>query len=171
MFGKKKKQPNTLQDQVAAEGNNQIQFEKNIKTLWIYTTLFCLFALVLIVVSSIIQSKINSKAEYYQDQYENAQTSSQSTIKNIQDENAALKKDIETYKQKAERLEILSQTDTQLLNDAAELIENAQYLLAAQQYVTNGRMEQARAELKKINKDKLSDSMLEIYETLQKRLD
>ncbi len=164
-------QNTNMQPESTADNANQVQFEKNIKTLWIYTTLFCLFALVLIVVSSIIQGKINSKAEYYQDQYENAQTSSQSTIKNIQDENAALKKDIETYKQTAQRLEAMAQTDTQLINEAAQLIENAQYLLEAQQYASSGKTEQARTEFKKIDSSKLPQDMLEIYETLQKRLD
>lgn len=181
MFGKKKNKanevktvPDAVNEQEKAADNNQaseVQFEKNIKTLWIYTTLFCLFALILIVVSSVIQSKINSKAEYYQDQYESAQTSSQSTIKNIQDENAALKRDIETYKSKAERLEQQSTADSELLNDAAELIENAQYLLSAQQAVTNGKLEEARAELKKVNPEKLSDVMKTVYDALVKRLD
>lgn len=169
MFNKKKKQPEAQSS--SENGTNEVQFEKNIKTLWIYTTLFCLFALVLIVVSSIIQSKINSKAEYYQDRYESAQTSSQSTIKNIQDENAALKKDLEAYKAKAERLEELSVTDTELLNNAAELLENAEYLLSAQQYLTNGKSAEARAQFKKVNPGKLSDTMRSAYEALQKRLD
>lgn len=181
MFGKKKNKanevktaPDAVNEQEKKADNNQaseVQFEKNIKTLWIYTTLFCLFALILIVVSSVIQSKINSKAEYYQDQYESAQTSSQSTIKNIQDENAALKRDIETYKSKAERLERQSTADSELLNDAAELIENAQYLLSAQQAVTNGKLEEARAQFKKVNPEKLSDVMRTAYDALMKRLD
>ena len=178
MFNKKKKNDDTQAltestDKVQSEksGENEVQFEKNIKTLWIYTTLFCIFVLALIVVSSIIQSKINSKAEYYQDQYESAQTSSQSTIKNIQDENAALKKDLETYKAMAEQLEIRSETDAELINDAAELIENAEYLLSAQQYLTNGNREAAREQFIKVNSDKLTGAMLDVYETLQKRLD
>ena len=148
-----------------------MQFEKNIKTLWIYTTLFCLFALVLIVVSSIIQGKINSKAEYYQDRYESAQTSSQSTIKNIQDENAALKRDLETYKKKAERLELLSGTDAELLDEAAELIENADSLLAAQQLEADGEDKAALAELNKVNSNKLTSAMRRAYDELRERLD
>ena len=158
-------------DKDGAGAVSEMQFEKNIKTLWIYTTLFCLFALVLIVVSSIIQGKINSKAEYYQDRYESAQTSSQSTIKNIQDENEALKRDLETYKKKAERLELLSGTDTELLNEAAELIENADYLLAAQKLESDGEDKAALAELNKVNSNKLTSAMRQVYDELRERLD
>lgn len=159
------------EDKDSAGAASEVQFEKNIKTLWIYTTLFCLFALVLIVVSSIIQGKINSKAEYYQDRYESAQTSSQSTIKNIQDENEALKRDLETYKKKAERLELLSGTDTELLNEAAELIENADYLLAAQKLESDGEDKAALAELNKVNSNKLTSAMRQVYDELRERLD
>lgn len=159
------------EDKDSAGAGSEVQFEKNIKTLWIYTTLFCLFALVLIVVSSIIQGKINSKAEYYQDRYESAQTSSQSTIKNIQDENAALKRDLETYKKKAERLELLSGTDAELLDEAAELIENADYLLAAQQLEADGEDKAALAELNKVNSNKLTSAMRRAYDELRERLD
>ncbi len=159
------------EDKDSAGAVSEVQFEKNIKTLWIYTTLFCLFALVLIVVSSIIQGKINSKAEYYQDRYESAQTSSQSTIKNIQDENAALKRDLETYKKKAERLELLSGTDAELLDEAAELIENADYLLAAQQLEADGEDKAALAELNKVNSNKLTSAMRRAYDELRERLD
>lgn len=158
-------------DKDGAGAVSEMQFEKNIKTLWIYTTLFCLFALVLIVVSSIIQGKINSKAEYYQDRYESAQTSSQSTIKNIQDENEALKRDLETYKKKAERLELLSGTDTELLNEAAELIENADYLLAAQKLESDGEDKAALAEFNKVNSNKLTSAMRQVYDELRERLD
>ena len=159
------------EDKDSAGAVSEVQFEKNLKTLWIYTTLFCLFALVLIVVSSIIQGKINSKAEYYQDRYESAQTSSQSTIKNIQDENAALKRDLETYKKKAERLELLSGTDAELLDEAAELIENADYLLAAQQLEADGEDKAALAELNKVNSNKLTSAMRRAYDELRERLD
>lgn len=159
------------EDKDSAGAASEVQFEKNIKTLWIYTTLFCLFALVLIVVSSIIQGKINSKAEYYQDRYESAQTSSQSTIKNIQDENAALKRDLETYRKKAERLELLSGTDAELLNEAAELIENADYLLAAQKLESDGEDKAALAELNKVNSNKLTSAMRQVYDELRERLD
>ncbi len=159
------------EDKDSAGAGSEVQFEKNIKTLWIYTTLFCLFALVLIVVSSIIQGKINSKAEYYQDRYESAQTSSQSTIKNIQDENEALKRDLETYKKKAERLELLSGTDAELLDEAAELIENADYLLAAQQLEADGEDKAALAELNKVNSNKLTSAMRRAYDELRERLD
>ena len=154
-----------------AQPEKEVQFEKNIKTLWIYTTLFCLFALVLIVVSSIIQGRIDSRAEYYQDRYENAQSSSQSTIKNIQDENAALKKDLESYKAKSELLDSRTAQDEKLINNAAALIQNADLLISAQEYVQSGKRNDARECLRKVDADILSQTMREVYDSLRERLD
>ena len=163
MFGKKK---NTA----ASAENSDKQFEKNIKTLWIYTILFCAFALVLIVVSSVIQGKMNSDAEYYQDQYENAQTSNQSTIKNIKDENAALKKDLAVYKSEHDRKSAEYEQNKELLNNANELIENAEYLILALECEDNNDKAQAKAYLNKINPDMLSDTMKAAYEALKTEL-
>ena len=148
----------------------EVQFEKNIKTLWIYTTLFCLFALVLIVVSSLIQSKINSRAEYYQSQYESEQTANRSTIKNISDENAALKQDLARYKSRAEALEAQTAADSELLAAAADLAENEAYLAMAQSALMSGNYEKARAEFKKIDAERLSEELQEAYAALQKRI-
>lgn len=163
MFGKKKNTP-------APAENGDVQFEKNIKTLWVYTLLFCAFALVLIIVSSIIQGKINSEAEYYQDQYENAQTSNQSTIKNIQDENAALKKDLAVFKSEHEKTSAENEQNKELLNNANELIENAEYLILALECEDNNDDAQAKAYLNKINPDMLSESMKSAYEALKTEL-
>ena len=169
MFGKKKEAA-TTPETAEQPADNTVQFEKNIKTLWIYTTLFCLFALVLIVVSSVIQSKINSRAEYYQDQYENTKTTSQSAIKNIRDENEALKKDLESYKSRAEALEAQTESDAALLNAASLMVENAEYLAKAQSALSSGNTEQARAYYRRIAPDKLSAELVTVYESLKARL-
>ncbi len=165
MLNKDKKQPKADGEQTQTKA-----FEKNIKTLWIYTTLFCLFALALILISSFWQYKNDRRAEYYQDQYENVQTSSQSTIKNIQTENEALKNDIEKYKSEYEKLKKLFETEEALLNDAGAIIENADYLIKAQSYYSNYNYKSAREMLTAIDEAKLSPTMTEIYNKLKERL-
>ncbi len=165
MLGKKK---STAPDK--NEQKNDVQFQKNIKTLWIYTSLFCAFALVLIIVSSVIQGKINSDAEYYQDKYDKAQSSNQSTIKNIQDENAALKRDIAKANAELEILNDESESNTDLLNNSAELLLNAEYLLDAYDEYINGTNDNARTSLAKVNSQMLTDKMKSVYDMLNQKL-
>ncbi len=146
------------------------EFEKNIKTLWIYTTLFCLFALILIIISSYVQYKIDRRAEYYQDQYESAQTSSQSTIKNIQTENNTLKKDIEKYKEQATICKEQAEQDAVLLQNSAEMLENAEILLDIQNDVSKRNYISAREKMKTVSEQHLSEKMLEIYNGLKDKL-
>ena len=151
-----------------SEGSGEIQFEKNIKTLWIYTTLFCLFALALIVVSSLIQGKINSKAEYYEDIYTQEINSSKSTIQNIQTENQSLKSAIELYKEENTKLTEQATADSELVREQTELITNAEYLLLAQKAANSGRRAEAKKYLEMVNKERLTDTMLECYINLTK---
>ncbi len=165
MFKKKKPvEPTTEQNTETKE------FEKNIKTLWIYTTLFCVFALVLIAISSYVQYKIDRRAEYYQDQYENVQTSSQSTIKNIQTENDTLKKDIEKYKEEATICKEQAEQDTLLLQKSAEMLENAEILLDIQTDVSARNYNSAREKMQSVDTEHLSEKMLEIYNNLKDKL-
>lgn len=164
---KKKKPVETPVEQT----NETQEFQKNIKTLWIYTTLFCVFALVLIAISSYVQYKIDRRAEYYQDQYENVQTSSQSTIKNIQTENDTLKKDIEKYKKEATICKEQAENDAELLQKSAEMIENAEILLDVQNDVNARNFASAREKMQTVNADCLSDKMLEVYNALKDKLD
>lgn len=151
-----------------SEGSGEVQFEKNIKTLWIYTTLFCLFALALIVVSSLIQGKINSKAEYYEDIYTQEINSSKSTIQNIQTENQSLKSAIELYKEENTKLTEQATADAELVSEQTELITNAEYLLLAQKAANSGRRAEAKKYLEMVNKERLTDTMLECYINLTK---
>lgn len=167
MFKKKK----TELPPVTEQNTESKEFEKNIKTLWIYTTLFCIFALVLILISSFVQYKIDQRAEYYQDQYENVQTSSQSTIKNIQTENDALKKDIEKYKKEASVCKQQAEQDTVLLQNSVSMLENAEILLDIQTDVAARNYTSAREKMQSVDTDHLSEKMLEIYNSLKDKLD
>ena len=117
-----------------------------------------------------IQSKIDKRAEYYQDQYETVQSSSQSTIKNIKDENNALKADIEVYKQKAKTAEETLKTEQQNLATANETIKNAQYVIDAQTSVFYHKNNEAREYLKLVDTQYLTEEMLKTYESLVKRV-
>jgi len=165
MFKKKKTEA------PVTETNETKEFEKNIKTLWIYTTLFCLFALILIIISSFVQYKIDRRAEYYQGQYETVQSSSQSTIKNIQTENDALKKDIEKYKQEASICKEQAENDAVLLQKSAAMLENAEILLEIQNAVSSRDMNTARELMQTVDVNNLSEKMLEIYNGLKDKLD
>ena len=57
------------------------------------------------------------------------------------------------------------------MDEAAELIENADYLLAAQQLEADGEDKAALAELNKVNSNKLTSAMRRAYDELRERLD
>ncbi len=161
MFNKKPKTEQVQQND---------EYQSKMKVLWIYTSLFCLFALVLILLSSFIQSKIDKRAEYYQDQYESAQTTAKSTIKNIKDENNALKADIEVYKKKAEDAQTSLDNSQQSLDFANKVIENAQYVIDAQTSVFFHKNKEAKETLKLVDTQYLTEEMLKTYESLAKRV-
>ena len=155
---KKKEKPESVQP---IEENTE--FKKNIKTLWVYTSLFCTFALVLILVSSLIQSKVDSRAENLQDQIESERTTSQSTIQNIQTKNDDLVKKNEKLKQENEFLKSQAETEKQLLESANEIIVNAEYLTKA---LTATDAETARAYIAKIDPARLSPDLFAEYSRL-----
>lgn len=155
---KKKEKPEAVE---TAQENTE--FKKNIKTLWIYTSLFCTFALVLILVSSLIQGKVDSRAENLQDQIESERTTSQSTIQNIQTKNDALVKENEELKSQNDFLKSQADTEKQLLDSANEIIVNAEYLTKALTAVDN---DTARAYLTKIDPSRLSPTLFAEYTRL-----
>lgn len=172
MFKKKKKAEQTADTQAVQTPEQECaDFQKNIKTLWIYTSLFCVFALALILISSFIQGKIDKRAEYYQDQYENVQSSSQSTIKNIETENEALKASNEKYKDQVEFYKKQFETEEELVKASAEIIENSEYLLQAQTAVSNRDKDSARTALSKIDVNYLTDTMRVVYDGLKAELE
>ena len=57
------------------------------------------------------------------------------------------------------------------MNEAAGLSENADYLLAAQKLESDGEDKAALAELNKVNSNKLTSAMRQVYDELRERLD
>lgn len=164
----KKKKPETTPETAATEENGEEKVKKDIKLLWIYTGLFCLFALVLIFISSFVQGKMHS--DYWQDQYEGEKTSSQSIIKNIQTENTALKNENAALKKENAEIKAWCQASEETITDSSALVENYEYLITAQNEANKGNKSKARESLRKIDENILSDETSAIYEKLCKNL-
>lgn len=152
----------------AAPSQENEEFKKNIKTLWIYTSLFCAFALILILISSVIQGKVDNRAENLQDQIESERTASQSTIQNIQTKNNDLVKQNEKLTKENEFWKEQAETEKQLLQTANEIIINAEYLTKALSATSS---DVARSYIEKINPEYLSGDLLAEYTRLVTELD
>ena len=131
--------------------------------MWIYTTLFCLSALLLILISFFIQKKINSTADYYQWLYEGEKTSSQSTIKNIQTENTALRNENAALKDENAELKTRNEHCSETINAGAELAQSYEYIALAQ---NAGSRSKARSYLEKVDPEILTGDMQKLYEKL-----
>ncbi|MBQ8606099.1 MAG: hypothetical protein IJ408_05120 [Clostridia bacterium] len=157
----KKKKTQTPPENTEAGGEQK--FQKDIKVLWIYTTLFCLSALLLILISFFIQKKINSTADYYQWLYEGEKTSSQSTIKNIQTENTALRNENAALKDENAELKTRNEHCSETINAGAELAQSYEYIALAQ---NAGSRSKARSYLEKVDPEILTGDMQKLYEKL-----
>lgn len=169
MFKKKKK---TTPEEIAAAPVNETnaeqpkEFQKNIKTLWIYTSLFCVFALVLIFISSFFQEKRDRENETLRAQVEKHElefSDNQSTIKNIESE-------LDTYKQindildkRNDYLEEQYGIDKDLLMSSAEMLANADYIMAAMTALDAGDKVAAAQSIACVDVNYLTDTMLECY--------
>ncbi len=167
---------NTDENSAAGEkssGKEPGQYKKDIKFLWIYSAAFCVVVLALIGISAVLQVKMRARLEYYQSQAENANinnTNSQSILKNIQDENAELRQQVTALNESLETLKQGSETDLELLQRSEQMLEQAEYLVAAQTHYIAGRRQSARTEFRKIEPELLDIEMKEQYESLKDRL-
>jgi len=140
--------------------------KKDIRFLIIYTVAFVVVISFLIAGSYMITSRIhNEMAE------NNADLNfSQSTLKNIQDENAALKSQNAALQKENEALTLSQQENEALLTDVADMIEHGEYLAAAQDAYIRGDRALARSVLATVDREKLPLPAQEYYDTLNKRL-
>lgn len=162
--------PETVKDAPAAESAEQAdkpqEFQKNIKTLWIYTSLFCIFALVLIFISSFFQEKYDKDKEDLQIQLEKHElelSDKQSTIKNIETEIEGYKKLNQKLEEDNKKYQEQYAIDKDLLLSSSEIIANADYLLLTQQALDTGDKETARTHLACVDVNYLTDAMLTAY--------
>ncbi len=140
--------------------------KKDIRFLIVYTIAFVVVISFLIAGSYMITSRIHSEMAE-----NNADLNfSQSTLKNIQDENAALKAQNAALQAKNDQLTTSQQESDALLTDVADMIEHSEYLAAAQDAYIRGDRALARTVLAATDREKLPLPAQEYYDTLNKRL-
>ena len=140
------------EEEPEAEKTAPAEKKKDIKFLVIYTTVF------VIVISGLIGGSYLITSRIQREMSENNDTlnSSQSTLKNIQDENAAL---------------TVSQQDAEeLLASIGDMVEQDQYLAAAQNAYIDGNRTLARTIFSTIDRDKLSEPSKPYYDLLKTKL-
>ena len=140
--------------------------KKDIKFLVIYTIVF------VIVISSLIAGSYAITSRIHQQMAENNQdlNSSQSTLKNIQDENTSLKKENAALKVENEALSTSAKDAHALLESVGDMVEHDGYLAAAQNAYIDGERTQARKLMAAIDRDKLSQPAKEYYDLLKDKL-
>lgn len=140
--------------------------KKDVRFLVIYTIAFVVVISFLIAGSYMITSRI------HREMAENNASldSSQSTLKNIQDENRNLKEQNAALQQQNEQL-TASQADNEALMDSiGDMVEHGEYLSAAQNAYIRGDRTTARQLLAAVDRDKLAEPAKEYYDSLDNRL-
>lgn len=140
--------------------------KKDLKFLAVYITIFVVVISGLIGGSYLITSRI--RQEFTDNN--NSLNSSQSLLKNIQDENAALKKENQTLQQSNAALTEVQKENEALLELIGNTAEQDQYLLAAQSAYIDGDKDLAEAILSAVERDKLSLPNRAYYDSLRQQL-
>ena len=149
--------------------NNEKQIVKDIKHMWIYVCVFFVVVIGLILISSYIQQKVIS----YQNEAKSASESyneNKTLLKNVQEENAALKKEQKAIKSEYEIQKENTQNTSELLTSCVDMIGNGEKLINAYESALNNNYKKAKEILKTVDKDKLSEEMQTKYESLKKSL-
>lgn len=143
-----------------------IEKKKDIHFLVIYTVAFVVVISFLIGGSYMITSRIRKEMA---ESNENLNTS-QSTLKNIQDENQSLRQQNAALQEANDQL-TASQADTNALMDSVgDMVEQGEYLSAAQDAYIRGDRKLARTILATVEREKLSEPAKEYYDSLNDRL-
>lgn len=177
MFNKKKAKPEqekAVTAETAAPEAEEIQneteeYKKNIKILWIYTTLFCVFALALIFVSSFFQQRHSRENEMLRVQVEKHQleiTTGKSTIQNIELEIEKYQQINDILNKRNTYLEEQSKIDKDLLSSSSETITNADYLLTAKFCLDAGDVAGASSNLAAVDINYLTANMRVLYDQI-----
>lgn len=154
------------EEEPEAEKTAPAEKKKDIKFLVIYTTVF------VIVISGLIGGSYLITSRIQREMSENNDTlnSSQSTLKNIQDENAALKKENAALQESNAALTVSQQDAEELLASIGDMVEQDQYLAAAQNAYIDGNRTLARTIFSTIDRDKLSEPSKPYYDLLKTKL-
>lgn len=140
--------------------------KKDLKFLIIYTAIFVVVISGLIGGSYLITSRIQQEIS----ENNNSLNSSQSLLKNIQDENAALKKENQALQQTNAALTEAQKENDALLERVGDTAEQDQYLAAAQNAYIGGDRALAETILSGVNREKLSLPNRAYYDLLRTQL-
>ena len=159
-------------NELKKEKNKVIEFKKDIRFLWFYTSVFCIVLLALIGGSAVIQRKMHRQVEDYKNQAASAEESTKSTksrLSNIQDENEQLKASNEALTFENNTLKAAAQTDSSLLEAAEASMTELEKLAQVGKLYVSGSGD-AAALFNSIDQEKLPESAKETYEYYKERL-
>lgn len=157
---------NPLDNETVAPQEGTAVKKKDIKFLVIYTIVF------VVVISGLIGGSYVITSRIHQQMAENNKNlnTSQSTLKNIQDENAALKAENDALKAENAALSASAEDAQALLEGVGDMVEQDSYLTAAQSAYIDGDRTEARQLMKIIDREKLSQPAKEYYDLLKDKL-
>ncbi len=149
----------------APGANEHTVKKKSVKFLVIYTIAFVLVVAALISGSYMISSRLQQEMAEG-----NEAGASQSKLENIQDKNAALKKENAAIKEQNDLLSASQADADELIAGAGDMVEHNEYLAAAMDEYIRGNRTTARTILSTIDREKLSPTFQEYYDSLDDRL-
>ena len=138
-----------------------IEYKKDIKFLWIYSSVFCLVALALIGGGYVIQEKIHAQVDDYKTQAESATQSdaqNKSLLSNIQEKNKQLQNRVAALETENETLKVGAANDEVIIN-------KSRFIGYAAPVKT-----EAKEVFSAINKDVLPADSAETYAYYEERL-
>ncbi len=154
------------ENQQNQQPNIHTEKEKDIKFLILYTTVFVVVICGLLAGSYLVTRRIQGELA----QNDHVLNSSQSTLKNIQNENAALKTENTQLKDENALLTASEAEATELLGAVNEMVAHDQLLIAVQAAYLRGNTGQARELFAAIDPEKISAPSAEAYQSMKARL-
>lgn len=149
------------------------QFKKDVKFLWIYSTIFCLVLFAMIGGSAVIQRKLHRETNELKNQVESAENTNaknQSRLSNIQEENKQLKSRNELLEQKNKEMEEQAKLDGELIVATDKVLSELQKLSQVQLLYAEGKFDAARELIETLDADSLPEDAENTYKYYKEKL-
>lgn len=162
-----------VEQQLEKKAKKVVEYKKDIKFLWIYSTVFCLVALALIGGSYIIQNKIHAEMDDYKSQAESATQSdaqNKSRLSTITEKNQQLTKQVETLTKENATLRAGAELDEALITKGEEIIHQQQLLLQAIDLYGQNKITEAKEAFALIKAENLPEESKAIYTYYEERM-
>lgn len=162
-----------VEQQLKKAKKKAIEYKKDIKFLWIYSSVFCLVALALIGGGYVIQEKIHAQVDDYKTQAESATQSdaqNKSLLSNIQEKNKQLQNRVAALETENETLKVGAANDEVIINKGEEIILQQNLLMRAILLYEQNNKTEAKEVFSAINKDVLPADSAETYAYYEERL-